>query len=71
MEKLIENLVMRLEIERTQCFRAIENMSFKDSASTEDIQTGKIMAYDFCINELVELLESQNQSVESHSKVKL
>ncbi|MEI8085266.1 MAG: hypothetical protein WCG93_03505 [Paludibacter sp.] len=71
MKKLIDSLIMRLEIERTQCFRAIENMSFKDSASTEDIQTGKIMAYDFCINELVSLLENEKLIIENQTKVRL
>jgi|GEM_PF-1496423 len=62
MEKLIEDLISRLESEKTQSLRTIENLSFDDK-SLECIHTGKIFAFDYCIDKLQGLLEYQNKGV--------
>jgi hypothetical protein len=64
MEKLIEDLISRLEIERTQSFRAIDNLSYGDDKSLEYIHSGKIFAFDFCLNELERLMSYQKNSSE-------
>ena len=59
MKKLIEDVISRIEIEKTYSSRVIEKSSFSDK-SLEYIHTGKIFALDFCTNELRRLLEYQN-----------
>ena len=60
-EELIDDLVKRLEIERTTCFRIIQSSIEDFYKKDEDIQTGKIIAYNFCINELQKIIETQRQ----------
>lgn len=59
MEKLIEDLITRIEKVKAHSFRVIEKSSLSDK-SFECIHTGKIFAFDFCTNELRRLLDYQN-----------
>ncbi|WP_291125834.1 hypothetical protein [Flavobacterium sp. UBA6031] len=67
MEKLIEDLISRIEIERTHSFRVIENSGLSDK-TLENIHTGKIFAFDFCTNELRRLLDYQNANENKHKR---
>lgn len=67
MEKLIEDLISRLEIEKGQSFKTIEDVSFADK-TLEFVHTGKIFAFDFCIDELERLLEYKKESVSRQIK---
>ncbi len=67
MEKLLEDLIFRLENEKTQSFRMIEDLSFDDK-SLECIYTGKIFAFDFCIDALKHLLAYQNENAAKHQR---
>ncbi|HLP05626.1 MAG TPA: hypothetical protein VK152_09375 [Paludibacter sp.] len=59
MEELIESLIKRLEIQRTECMRIIENSEDDFYNTTKNIQTGKIIAFNVCINELQQILGNQ------------
>lgn len=67
MEKLIEDLISRIEIEKAHSFRVIENAPLNDK-SLEYVHTGKIFAFDFCTNELRRLLDYQNANDNKHKK---
>ena len=67
MEKLIEDLISRIEIEKAHSFRVIENSQFNDK-TLENIHTGKIFAFDFCCNELRRLLDDQNVTENKHNR---
>jgi len=58
MEELIESLIRRLEIQRTECMRIIENSEEDSYKTTKDIQIGKIFAFNGCINELQQILDN-------------
>jgi len=64
MKNSIEELISSLEMERTQCFRLMDNLSTNDDKSQEFILVGKILAYNFCIEELVCLVERNLKSAE-------
>lgn len=64
MKNSIEELISSLEMERTQCFRLMDNLSTNDDKSQEFILLGKILAYNFCIEELVCLVERNLKSAE-------
>jgi len=67
MENLIEDLISRIEIEKAQSFRFIENSSSSDK-SLENIHTGKIFAFDYCTKELRRLLEYQKAGNDGYKK---
>lgn len=67
MEKLIEDLISRLEIQKAHSFRIIENLSLSDK-SLECIHTGKIFAFNLCVDELQRIIEYQKQSNLSFKK---
>ncbi|MDD5184973.1 MAG: hypothetical protein PHS84_06885 [Paludibacter sp.] len=68
MEKLIEDLISRIEIEKAHSFRVIENSQSSDK-TIENIHTGKIFAFDFCTNELQRIIDYQNESENKHKKI--
>lgn len=68
MEKLIEDLISRIEIEKAHSFRVIESSPLSDK-SLEYIHTGKIFAFDFCTNELQRIIDYQNESENKHKKI--
>jgi len=53
-----------LEMERTQCFRLMDDVSTKNDKSQEFILVGKILAYNFCIEELAGLIKPDLKSAE-------
>jgi len=57
MKNSIEELISRLEMERTQCFKLIDDLSTNNDKPQEFILVGKILGYNFCIEELEHLLE--------------
>jgi len=57
MKKSIEELISSLELERNHCFILIEGKSEHEDKSQEFILLGKILAYNFCIEELSGLIE--------------
>lgn len=67
MKNSIEELISSLEMERTQCFRLMDNLSTNNDKSQEFILVGKILAYNFCIEELVCLIKPDLKSME-HKK---
>jgi hypothetical protein len=69
MEKLIEDLMLRLEKEKAQSFRVIENLSSEDK-SLECIHKGKIFAFSYCVNELERMIEYQKISNQNQSNKK-
>jgi len=64
MKNSIEELISSLEMERTQCFRLMDNLSTKNDKSQEFILVGKILAYNFCIEELLGLIKPDLKSAE-------
>jgi len=62
MKNSIEELISSLEMERTQCFRLMDNLSTKNDKSQEFILVGKILAYNFCIEELLGLIKPDLKS---------
>ena len=67
MKNSIEELISSLEMERTQCFRLMDDLSTNNDKSQEFILVGKILAYNFCIEELVCLIKPGLKSAE-HKK---
>lgn len=61
MEKLIEDLISRIETEKAESYQYIQSSGLGDK-SIEYIHTGKIFAFDFCSNELKRLLDYKNSS---------
>jgi hypothetical protein len=64
MKNSIEELIFSLEMERAQCFRLMDDVSTKNDKSQEFILVGKILAYNFCIEELAGLIKPYLKSVE-------
>jgi len=67
MKNSIEELISRLEMERTQCFRLMDNLPTNNDKSQEFILVGKVLAFNFCIEELACLIEQNLKSTE-HKK---
>lgn len=65
MEKLIEELILRIEIERAQSFREIDNNGedTEYDKTLKSIHTGKIFAFDYCVKELKRILEYNQSSI--------
>jgi hypothetical protein len=57
MKNSIEELISSLEMERTQCFSLMDDLSTGNDKSQEFILVGKILAYNFCIEELLSLVK--------------
>ncbi len=64
MKNSIEELISSLEIERTHCFSLMDNLSTGNDKSQEFILVGKILAYNFCIEELLNLVKPVLKSTE-------
>lgn len=60
MEKELKNLILELELQKLKSLRAIDNLEFGENNSQELINTGKILAYDYCILELQKLVKKNN-----------
>lgn len=67
MKNSIEELISSLEMERTQCFRLMDDLPTNNDKSQEFLLVGKILAYNFCIEELVCLIKPDLKSAE-HKK---
>ena len=65
MKNSIEELISCLEMERTQCFRLMDSMSVNDEKLQDFILVGKILAYNFCIEKLACMIESDSKSMEN------
>lgn len=57
MKNSIEELISSLEMEKTQCFRLMDDLSTGNDRSQEFILVGKILAYNFCIEELLSAMK--------------
>lgn len=60
MEKLIEDLIERLESQKQKSLNSV-NIS-ADENSIKFIDTGKVFALDYCIAELQRIIEYQKKS---------
>ena len=67
MKNSIEELISGLDTERAQCFRLMDNLSANNDKLQEFILIGKILAYNFCIEELVGLIKPDLERAE-HKK---
>lgn len=67
MKNSIEELISCLEMERNQCFRLTDGVSVNDDELQDFILVGKILAYNFCIERLACLIETDSKSME-HKK---
>ncbi len=56
MEKQIEDLISRLEMEKNESYNLIEKLAAKDDKSLEAIYSGKIFAFDYRIDELQRII---------------
>jgi hypothetical protein len=63
MENSIIDLIIQLEVERTQAFRLLDDLAVNEEKSIEFIEIGRIFAFNYCIEKLQELLDIQNKKV--------
>ena len=57
MEKLIEDLISRLEIEKNESYKLIEKLPANNDKLLDGIYSGKILAFDYCIEELQRIIQ--------------
>ena len=69
MKNSIEELISCLDKERTQCFRLIDDMSVNDEKLQDFILVGKILAYNFCLEKLACLIQSDLKSMEYKNEI--
>jgi len=62
MEKLVEDLILRLKSQKQKDENLINEIQPNKENTLVFLNAGKIIAFDFCINELHRMLEYHNVS---------
>lgn len=62
MDKLVEDLILRIEMQKQKDETLINDNHVKNDTSLVLLNAGKIIAYDYCISELNRLIEFYKKS---------